>query len=284
MFDPENINGILSLNDHDLLLLPNSEDDRFEYKSSQTPDSELIGKIARAASGFWNSGGGLLIVGVDKQGKPDGGITLNVNRQARRDWTDQAIAQVMPRSKYAIQFIENQSAGLSIDPGKVVMLVGFAYSEIGPHMAPDKKYYIRSGAHTDPATHFLVEAIHSRRGLRKPLLKHIVRRKPGGRGVLQVGITCLNEAPALNVQINLNPLPPNLSNWGTRLPLVVPVISSELPYFFDFHLLLSGKDPRPVFTMNISYRDLTESEYFLQLEVDVDKQLGPDFWQWHYSQ
>src|SRR5437762_602007 len=39
--------------------LPAAEDERFEYKSSATPFNTLKDKLARAASGFWNSGGGI---------------------------------------------------------------------------------------------------------------------------------------------------------------------------------------------------------------------------------
>jgi hypothetical protein len=57
----------------------NAEDDRHEYKSSAIKnDKELGDKIAKAASGFWNSGGGLFVVGVDGNGQPDGGISLSV--------------------------------------------------------------------------------------------------------------------------------------------------------------------------------------------------------------
>jgi predicted HTH transcriptional regulator len=209
MFDPTKPNDILELEDLDLSeFLPSAEDDRHEYKSSAIKnDKELGDKIAKAASGFWNSGGGLFVVGVDGNGQPDGGISLNVGRQSRRDWIDQAISQVMPKSCYVIHSIENSSGCMNIEQGKAVFLIGFGESEIGPHMANDHRYYIRAGAHTEPASHFIVEAIHARRGLRTPLLSHLVRRKPGNSRVIQLGIVVLNAAAAINVSIKIDALP-----------------------------------------------------------------------------
>jgi len=51
--------------DNQLDQMPTAEDDRHEYKSSLTKDAELSDKIAKAASGFWNSGGGLFVIGID---------------------------------------------------------------------------------------------------------------------------------------------------------------------------------------------------------------------------
>jgi hypothetical protein len=189
MFDPEHFEAILKLDDKDLVSLPGAEDDRHEYKSSSTRDSDLSDKIARAASGFWNSGGGLFVAGVNGNGQPDGGISLIVGRQSRRDWIDQAISRVAPRAHYAVQSIEDSGAGLTISNGNAVVMIGFATSDVGPHMAPDNRYYIRAGAHTVPASHFLVEAIHARRGLRLPLLRHLVRRKPEGGACCNSGLS-----------------------------------------------------------------------------------------------
>lgn len=281
MFDPEKYAAVVNLEDKDLASLPSAEDDRHEYKSALSKDNELAEKIARAASGFWNSGGGLFVAGVDGNGQADGGITLAVGRQSRRDWIDQTIARVSPRGLYAVQCIENGGTGFNITTGNAVVLIGFAVSEAGPHMAPDNRYYLRAGAHTVPASHFLVEAIHARRGLRAPMLRHVVRRKPEGGGALQLGIICLNDVPALSVEITLEPLPEWLNRWGSRLPLIVPVISREAPFYFDFHLLTVGTEAMPVFQTRLKYMDLADRTYHNVLAVDVDKQMGPNLGSGH---
>lgn len=55
----------------DIANLPAAEDERCEYKSSATTFKSLKDKLACAASGFWNSGGGVFIAGVDGGGKAE---------------------------------------------------------------------------------------------------------------------------------------------------------------------------------------------------------------------
>jgi hypothetical protein len=107
------------------------------------------------------------------------------------------------------------------------------------------------------------------------MLRHVVRRNPESAGALQLGIICLNEAPALNVEITLEPLPGWLERWGSRLPLVVPVISREAPFYFDFHLLTMGQESIPTFQARLKYADLADRTHQVALAVDVDKQMGP---------
>lgn len=281
MFDPARSEAILDLEAKDLASLPDQEDERHEYKSSSIKDADLADKIARAASGFWNSGGGLFVAGVNGAGRPDGGIAVGVGRQCRRDWVDQAVSRTSPCARYTVKCIEDDGAGVNISKGNTVVLIGFAASDSGPHMAPDNRYYLRAGAHTVPASHFLVEAIHARRGLLAPILSHAVRRKPEGGGVLQLGIVCLNNAPALDVEIYMDPLPRWLEQWGRKLPLVIPVISKEVPFYFDFHILTLSKDPEPAFQVTLKYRDLAGRTHDQSLAVDVDKHMGPSLGSGH---
>jgi len=286
MFDPTKPNDILKLEDLDLSeFLPNAEDDRHEYKSSAINNEGLGDKIAKAASGFWNSGGGLFVVGVNGNGQPDGGISLSVGqkgRQSRRDWIDQVISQVTPKSAYAVHSIEDKGCGCNIEPGKGVFLIGFGESEIGPHMANDHRYYIRAGAHTVSANHFIVEAIHARRGLRTPLLSHIVRLKPGNSGVIQLGIVVLNAAAAINVSLKIDAQPqiftPDLEE---KLSLQIPIISEQFPLFFDIYRIMDGRQKLPPFEINLTYSDMVNRTYYQSFEVNIDVQLGPNISSWY---
>jgi hypothetical protein len=281
MFDPTKPNDILKLEDLDLSeFLPNAEDDRHEYKSSAINNEGLGDKIAKAASGFWNSGGGLFVVGVDGNGQPDGGISLSVGqkgRQSRRDWIDQVISQVTPKSAYVVHSIEDNGSGCNIEPGKAVFLIGFGESEIGPHMAHDHRYYIRAGAHTVSAGHFIVEAIHARRGLRTPLLSHIVRRKPGNITVIQLGIVVLNAAAAINVSIKIDALPKKFpSDLEEKVSLQIPIISEQFPLFFDIYEIRRGRQEVLPFDINLTYSDMANRTYQQNFEVDIARQLRPN--------
>ncbi|MEG4087920.1 ATP-binding protein [Microcoleus sp. Pol12B4] len=284
MFDPTKPKDILKLQDSDLSwFLPDAEDDRHEYKSSviekneKSPNKSLGHKIVKAASGFWNSGGGLFVVGVDDNSKPDGGISLSVGNLSRRDWIDTIISQVTPRSSYVIHSIQNSSNCVNIEPDKAVFLIGFCESEIGPHMANDNRYYIRAGAHTEPANHFFVEAIHARRGLRTPLLSHIVRRKPGNSGIIQLGIVALNAAAAINVSVESDTLPNLLtSHMEEGVSIQVPIISEQFPLFFDVCELVLDDYIHPLFSIKLTYFDIANRTYQQSFQVDIDRQLGPN--------
>jgi hypothetical protein len=268
--------SILSMKDMDLALLPNSEDDRHEYKSSRTSDSDLCKKIALASSGFWNSGGGLFVAGVDGHGNADGGITLEVGRQSRRDWIDQAISGVEPRAPYVVHCIENQGGGLNIAKGCGVFLIGFGESHVGPHMAPDNRYYIRAGAHTVSASHFIVEAIHARRGISTPILRHVVRHKPESPTIVQLGIVALGGVPAIDVSIRLDPLPRWLSGpLAGNFSLQVPVISEQFPLFIDIYMMTMNGKQQETFQVKLGFSDLVGRKYDQVLEIDPDRQIGP---------
>ena len=117
MFDPTNLQQIRQWRDADLAgHLLTAEDERHEFKSSLTSDTDLAGKIGKAASGFWNSGGGLFVAGVDGTGSPDGGIADTVSRQPRREWIDQHIGRLAPRGDYVVHAISDQGACLRIQP------------------------------------------------------------------------------------------------------------------------------------------------------------------------
>ena len=142
-------------------------------------------------------------------------------------------------------------------------------------MANDNRYYIRAGAHTEPASHFIVEAIHARRGLRTPLLRHIVRYKPGKSTIIQLGIVALNAASAINVSVETDTLPSVLiSHLGEKLSLQVPIISEQFPLFFDIAQIMVGRQKLPPFNINLSYFDIANRTYQESLEVDIDRQLG----------
>lgn len=144
-------------------------------------------------------------------------------------------------------------------------------------MAHDRCYYIRAGAHTVPAGHFIVEAIRARRGLSKPLLSHIVRLKPGNSKVIQLGIVALNAASAINVSVESDtPLNGFTSRLDERIFLQVPIISEQFPLFFDIALIMLHRPEFPSFDINLTYSDIANRTYQNSFEVDIERQLGPN--------
>ena len=100
-------------------------------------------------------------------------------------------------------------------------------------MASDSRYYIRAGAHTVPASAFIVESLWARRNFAKPMLSHIVRIKPNYPEVVQLGVVALNSAPAVNVEFNIHPLCGLLKGLEKYFPIQLPVVDQNSPFFVD---------------------------------------------------
>ena len=265
MFDPLNPKSILGTTDADLAKLPGAEDQYHEYKSSLTADSELAKKVAKAASGFWNSGGGLLVVGVGNDGKPDGGISPQVRRQPRKEWIDTMLISVAPRAEYHVQAIENAGACPLIGTGKAVFLIAFGPSETGQHMA-DGRYYIRAGAQTSPAPHFIVESIWARRHFQRPRLSYVasIDNFSFEERWLNIEIVAITDAPALQVKIE-TPVHGSNCAWQTE------VVDRQHPFAFRALIPLKGAS----LALTIRYRDAADKAYNEIFTVDLEKTLGP---------
>ncbi|MGI6035019.1 MAG: helix-turn-helix domain-containing protein [Limnochordia bacterium] len=202
-----------------------AEDDFHEYKAGSTSPSLLKDKLGKAASAFWNSGGGLLIIGADSEGHLDKGFPSRVGRQPLRDWIDQVIAEVQPTGPYTVTIYEGASIQdhvLSQD--RVIAVVSFEPSHLAPHQAPDGRYYIRAGAHSVPARNFIVEALWARRHQSHPQLLHMLRPKQDRNDVLQLQVVNLSPEPALDVELTLDPLPELWKDSTNPFPLVYPVV------------------------------------------------------------
>ena len=200
-----------------------SEDDRLEFKSSATPTKKLKQKIGQAISGFANSGGGVFVAGIDDSGVPDGGVPTTVGTTSLRDWVDQIAHQIEPTPVVNIHLVDDVGSRGTLQAGYVLLVIEVPKSVIGPHMAPDSKYYIRAGAHTLPARHFIVESIWSRRNFTHPSLIHRaeVFGYHSNANICIIELVALNDANALNVEIDVDPRPDgDRKPWPRRVPLI----------------------------------------------------------------
>lgn len=259
----------------DLSDLPSAEDERHEFKGGDTSDLDLATKLCRAASAFWNSGGGVLAVGIDSNGVPDHGIRLQVGRQSRRDWIDQMLSRVAPVGRYTVQIRRHIHEE---DRGHVI--VEFAESTAGPHMAPDNRYYVRGGAHTVPAGHFLVEAIRTRRMLLQPKLGARLRRKAEHFKHIELLVLALNDAPAVQVEIDIqNPERFHADHAILRenFPLRIGVVDRAHPFTMDYDILPYLDTPRvgeAAPKLEMKYRDLAGNIYEDEYPLEVLRSIG----------
>lgn len=267
----------------DLLDLPASETDDYEYKSSRISENgayrgELQSKICKAASAFWNTGGGLFVAGVDDLGVIDGGLPRMMGRQKLRDWVDQVLTHVVPVGPYSVRTIEAEVPASRIQRGRVVLVIAFGESFDLPHMAPDHRYYVRSGAHSNPASHYLVEAVRARRGLRRPMLRGLLREHPLKPGIVEMLILAVNDMPALNVGISFEPLPQIfLRDNRDKFPLIVPVIERDTPFRLDVATLQDRAywfAEQPVM-LKLVYQGMVGKQYEERQLLDYQHSLSP---------
>ena len=262
--------------DH-LSTIPDTETDYYEYKSSQTPLERLKHKIYVAASAFWNSGGGVFIAGVDDNGQIDGGIPARVGGQKLRDWADQVLAQVEPVGPYTVKAIEAAQLNSRIRPDCAVLVIAFGESASAPHMGPDYRYYVRAGAHSMPAGHFLVEAIRSRRGLHKPFLRGLLRLHENKTHAVELAIISANDATALDVQVSFDPFPASLEEIKEFFPLRVPIIDRDNPFAMDIFHLYKVRDrvgDQRIF-LELQYQDVAGQTFHERQELDPIRSLSP---------
>jgi hypothetical protein len=237
--------------------------------------------LQKAASGFWNSGGGYFVAGVDdKTGQLDGGIPTTVGRTPRRDWIDRAISAVSPGhpNGYEIQEITSTVGGLNIGAGKAAYVVGFVGSELAPHMA-DGCYYIRAGAHTEPASAFIVEALFARRGKRQPQLRLQFRSDPIFLDTLQLGVVNVGNVPAIDVEVEFEKAPLRVPVNGGRAVVKAHVVDQGTPLYIDYldrnvhQLAINERLQRESNRVVLCYSDPLLNRY--REEVVVDTQTTP---------
>lgn len=257
-------------------LFPTAEDDQFEFKSSLTSESQIKDKLPYAVSAIANSGGGIFFWGLDRSGNVDGGVTATVGKQSCRDWLDNLIHQIKSTPQYRIKVYDDCEGRGHLDPGSVVVAVIIPESHTAPHMAPDGRYYIRAGAHTVRAPHFVVEAIWSRRQVGKPVISHVLRHKPDNVQIVQLGIVALTNAPALDLEISFDPLKKEMALFKQDLPIQVAVVERSMPFYMDISTMVDvTEELGEGVALNIKYRDLMGNEYTHTNSTPLVKALPP---------
>jgi hypothetical protein len=259
------------------LLFPTAEDDQFEFKSSLTTDEQIKGKLPYAVSAIANSGGGIFFWGLDDSGNADGGVSPLKGNKSRRDWLDNLIHQhVKSTPRYQIKDFDDCEGRGHLDAGKVIVAVIIPESATAPHVAPDGHYYIRAGAHTVRAPHFVVESIFSRRQVGKPVISHVLRHKPDNVQIIQLGVIALTDAPALDVQISFEPLKKEMVLFRQDLPIQVPVVDRSTAFYMDVTTMVDVvEELGEGVALSIKYRDLMGNEYTHTNSTPLAKALPP---------
>jgi len=160
-----------------LLSLPLGEFDWLEVKGRRALDlslpdvkeSDVRNNLSKAVSAFANSGGGVLVLGMENPKKvwrvDDDGVNLEAHRPNTREWLEDIIPNLVefPLTSFNVYAITRASEGSQIAEGRAVFVIDIRDSEAAPHQALDKKYYARVAGKSQPIGHRLVADIFGRR-------------------------------------------------------------------------------------------------------------------------
>jgi hypothetical protein len=190
-----------------------------DYKDSRalTRDGKGPDEMCKDVSALANSAGGQLIYGIQedkKRGKPkamDAGVE---DPKVTREWIEQVLtSRVQPR------MIGVRIDRIELSPDKYAYVVTVPPTNIGPHQAPDKKYYRRFDLQSVPMEDYEIRDVQKR-----TTTPHLVVTPKLGSLIKQPD---LGAYPLLRISFAMQ----NLGREPAYYSLVTIGVSGEL----DFH-------------------------------------------------
>lgn len=144
-----------------------NEYDFQEFKGSLwlSRDKKVVGSflavLSKQISAFANGAGGRVFLGLDDEGRIDGGVPVDLKSGGTRSWLEDVIpGTVEPALRVFNVFEVVPRAGEShIHPGHAVYVIDVPASPDAPHQAHDHRYYLRIAGKSRPMGHIHVEDV-----------------------------------------------------------------------------------------------------------------------------
>jgi hypothetical protein len=154
--------------------LPQWESDQIEFKGRRVVDLTIPEvndidrtSLAKTLSAFANSGGGALILGINKTRQvDDGGINVAIKPNGTKEWLEDILPHLVdsPLTKLNVYSIIGKSPESTILPDRALYVVEIGDSALAPHQSIiDHIYYGRVGGRSLPLGHRMVMDIINRR-------------------------------------------------------------------------------------------------------------------------
>jgi hypothetical protein len=107
-------------------------------------------------------------------------------------------------------------------------------------------------------------------------LTHLFRLKPEQEQTIQLGIIALTDAPAVDVKINILPLPQMIRHCDSLFPLQISVIDRNNPFFFDVSTYYQAEERfgKDVY-LEVEYYDLAGNFYPYKTKIEVSGSVSP---------
>ena len=150
-----------------LAALDAHEHDFQEFKGSAwtfahgEPASTFVFSLSKQVSAFVNGAGGRLFLGLDDDGRIDGGVRTDLRGGGTRAWLEDIVpTSVDPPLQRCNVFEVGPSGPESrIQPGHAVYVIELPASDEAPHQAKDHRYYLRIAGKSRPMGHVHVQDI-----------------------------------------------------------------------------------------------------------------------------
>jgi hypothetical protein len=151
----------------DLEALGTDELDFQEFKASAwlslngEISSELRVVLSKQVSAFANGAGGHLFIGLDDNGRIDGGVPVDLKRGGTRSWLEDIVPALVepPLSTFNVHEVASDGSSQGPLPGRAVYVLEIPASDAAPHQALDHRYYLRIAGKSRPMGHVHVQDI-----------------------------------------------------------------------------------------------------------------------------
>ncbi|MEZ4468807.1 MAG: ATP-binding protein [bacterium] len=123
--------------------------------------SQFIALLSKQLSAFANASGGRLFLGVDDDGRIDGGVPMDLKGGGVRAWLEDIIPDAVEPTLRGFNVFEVRRSGPDslIDEGCAVYVIDIPGSPEAPHMAGDRRYYLRIAGKSRPMGHVHIQDI-----------------------------------------------------------------------------------------------------------------------------
>lgn len=145
----------------DLVGLGPDEYDYQEFKGSAWLDlagainPEFTQYLSKQLSAFANGGGGRIVIGVDDEGRVDGGARTDLKSGGTRSWLEDICPGLVdpPLATFNVHEVVAEREGSRIGLGRAVYVIELPASDAAPHQALDHRYYLRIAGKSRPMGH-----------------------------------------------------------------------------------------------------------------------------------
>jgi hypothetical protein len=149
------------------------EHDYQEFKASPFLEREdgdvapgFMFRLSKQVSAFANGNGGRLFIGIDDQGRIDGGVRRDLKGGGVRGWLEDVVPGCVdpPLRDFNVYEVPWPGPGVAsaIKPGCAVYVIEIPASHDAPHQAEDYRYYLRIAGRSRPMGHLHVEDVSRR--------------------------------------------------------------------------------------------------------------------------